>query len=61
MTAFADFRRGPLPNTERIGDCVLCLPLYNELRDELLDMIAGVVVEHTKSACRQALQFSAAS
>lgn len=42
MPAFSACRRGDLENTERISDCVVCIPLYNEIRDELIDMVAGI-------------------
>ncbi len=45
MPAFSGCQRGNLENTERISDCVVCIPLYNEIRDELIDMVAGIVAD----------------
>lgn len=45
MPAFAHCRHGNLENTERIADCVVCIPLYNEIRNELVDMVAGIVAD----------------
>ena len=45
MQAFSKCRRGSLHNTEELSDAVVCIPLYNEIRDELLDMVAGIVCE----------------
>jgi dTDP-4-amino-4,6-dideoxygalactose transaminase len=46
MRPFAQFRRGDLSVTESLSDTVVCIPLYNKLRDELVDMIAGIIREH---------------
>lgn len=46
MKPFARFRRGDLAVTERLKDSVLCVPLYNRIRDEVVDMIVGMVMEH---------------
>jgi dTDP-4-amino-4,6-dideoxygalactose transaminase len=45
MPAYADFRRGDLSATERLADCTVCVPLYNEIREEVVDLVAWVVRE----------------
>ena len=45
MPAYADCRRGDLPATERLADCTLCIPLYNDIREEVVDLVACVVRE----------------
>jgi len=46
MRPFAHFRRGDLTTTDRLSDAVVCIPLYNKIRDELMDMIVGIIREH---------------
>lgn len=35
----------PLPETEKIADCVLCVPCHSELRREVVDLICGIIRE----------------
>jgi dTDP-4-amino-4,6-dideoxygalactose transaminase len=43
MPAFRRFPSAGLAATERLADAVLCVPLYNQIRDEVLELvIAGV-------------------
>lgn len=45
MPAYAEFFRSDLRATEQIADCTLCVPLYNEIREEVVDLVAAVVEE----------------
>jgi len=45
MPAFAGCARGPLDRTEAVADRVVCLPMYNEIRDETVELVAEVVRE----------------
>jgi dTDP-4-amino-4,6-dideoxygalactose transaminase len=45
MPAFTGCARGPLERTEAVADRVVCLPMYNEIRDETVALIAEVVRE----------------
>lgn len=45
MPAFAGCERGPLERTDALADRVVCLPMYNEIRDETVALIAEVVRE----------------
>jgi dTDP-4-amino-4,6-dideoxygalactose transaminase len=46
MRAFAACKTGDLTNTDRIADAVVCIPLYNFIRKELVDMISGIILDH---------------
>lgn len=50
MRAYRRFARGALPRTEDLYARILCLPIFNELRPNEVDLIAGVVREHFASA-----------
>jgi dTDP-4-amino-4,6-dideoxygalactose transaminase len=50
MRAYRRFARGALPRTEDLYARILCLPIFNELRPEDVDLIAGVVREHFRAA-----------
>lgn len=41
MTCYQDRGTGPLPETERVADRVLCLPIYTDMTDEEIDAVAG--------------------
>jgi len=43
MPAFCRYVREPLPHTDHVGNNVLCIPIYNDIHPELVDMIAGIV------------------
>lgn len=45
MPAYAGFRRGDLSSTDSVADCTLCVPLYNDIRDEVVALVADVVRE----------------
>lgn len=45
MAAYAHFRRGDLLATEQLADCTVCVPLYNEIREEVVDLVVCVVRE----------------
>jgi dTDP-4-amino-4,6-dideoxygalactose transaminase len=45
MPAFAHIPRGNLAGTERVGDCTVCVPLYNEIRSEIVELVAELVRE----------------
>jgi dTDP-4-amino-4,6-dideoxygalactose transaminase len=45
MPAFAGWRRGALHVTEALADCVVCVPLYAGMRDEVIELVAGVVAD----------------
>ena len=36
---------GPLPNTHSVADRILCLPLYHDLREDQIDMIADLILK----------------
>jgi len=45
MPAYAHFRHAPLPSTEALADCTVCLPLYGWIREEVIDLVTAVVKE----------------
>ena len=45
MPAFEHCRRGPLPVTESLADCVVGVPLYSGIRHEVVDLVAGLVAD----------------
>lgn len=45
MPAFERTPRGVLSNTEAVLDAVVCVPLYNKIRDEVVDLVCGVIRE----------------
>lgn len=45
MLPFAGCPRGPLEHTDDLADRVVCLPMYNEIHDENVELIAEVVRE----------------
>ena len=48
MPAYRDVRRDDLPVTEELADCTVCVPLYSDIRERVVDLVASVVRE----ACR---------
>ena len=50
MRAYRRYSRGALARTEELYGRILCLPIFNELRVEEVDQIAGLVREHFKAA-----------
>jgi dTDP-4-amino-4,6-dideoxygalactose transaminase len=50
MRAYRSFATRPLPRTEAAYDCILCLPIFNELSDAEIDEVAGRVRAHYRSA-----------
>ena len=51
---FLGYRRGDLPVTERLADEVLSLPMYPELSDDDVEMVANAVIECVADARRLA-------
>ncbi len=45
MPAFRESRRSTLATTERITECVVRLPLYNDIREEVVNFVADVIRE----------------
>lgn len=45
MPAYRRFVRGPLPATETLADCVVCVPLYSDIREEVVDFVAKAIWE----------------
>lgn len=45
MAAYRQFQRVPLPAIDRIADCTVCLPLYSQIRPELVDFVVAAVRE----------------
>jgi dTDP-4-amino-4,6-dideoxygalactose transaminase len=45
MPAFSQYKRGVLDVTEKLSDCVLCVPFYADIRKEVISLIAEVVQE----------------
>lgn len=43
MSAFRAMRRGPLPETDRCADSVLCIPIYNDIPDAVIAFVSGIV------------------
>jgi dTDP-4-amino-4,6-dideoxygalactose transaminase len=43
MPAYSGLRRGDLAATERLADCTVCVPLYNDIRDDVVDLVSDVV------------------
>lgn len=50
MRAYRRFARGALPCTESIAGRILCLPIFNEITDEQVDTVAGLVRRHFRGA-----------
>jgi len=45
MAAYREFPRGPLLVTEQLSDCVVCIPLYADIRDDVVDLVGSAVRE----------------
>ena len=45
MPAFSEYRCGALYTTERLANCVVCIPLYNSIREEVINLVADVIKE----------------
>ncbi len=45
MPAFAKFAQPGLRETERLADCVLCVPLYGDVLGDTVDLVCDVVKE----------------
>jgi dTDP-4-amino-4,6-dideoxygalactose transaminase len=45
MPAYRQYQRVPLPITDRIADCTLCLPLYSDIRTDLVDFVVEAARE----------------
>ncbi len=43
MPAFSRFRSRPLPETDRLYDEILCVPIYNEMSDETVVKVCEVI------------------
>lgn len=50
MRAYGRYARGALPRTEDLYRRILCLPIYNELADPDVDVIAGLARRHFRGA-----------
>jgi dTDP-4-amino-4,6-dideoxygalactose transaminase len=46
MPAFARYTQSDLSNTEMLADAVLCIPIYNCIGDELIDLVGTVICDH---------------
>ena len=46
QTPYAEFARGPLPNTERLAKEILSLPIYPELADQDVDYVCELLRTH---------------
>jgi dTDP-4-amino-4,6-dideoxygalactose transaminase len=49
MPAFAQVPCAGLAGTDRIGNCTVCVPLYNEIRGEIVELVAALVKEALSS------------
>ena len=47
MWAFSEFKTRPLPNTDRVHDEILCLPIYNEMSDAEVMRVCRVIKGRT--------------
>lgn len=45
MPAYRRFQRQALPVTDAIADCTLAIPLYSDIRDQVVDFVAAAVLE----------------
>ena len=45
MPAFQRCQQGDLSTTERLADAVVCVPLYSDVRDDVVDLVARAVRE----------------
>jgi dTDP-4-amino-4,6-dideoxygalactose transaminase len=52
---FADAPRGDLAMTNRLGDCVVSLPLWDDLNDEMIRRVVGTVVDAARAAQPQSV------
>jgi len=43
MACYRSAGTGPLPETDRVADRVLCLPIYNDMTDEEINAVAGAL------------------
>jgi dTDP-4-amino-4,6-dideoxygalactose transaminase len=43
MACYRDAGAGALPETDRVADRVLCLPIYNDMTDEEINAVAGAL------------------
>ena len=52
MRAYRRFATRPLPRTEQVYERILCLPIFNEIRDADVDEVCGQVSAHFRSPPR---------
>ena len=52
MRAYRTFATRPLPRTERVYSRILCLPIFNEIRDAEVDEVAARVSAQLRSRSR---------
>jgi len=52
MRAYRAFATRPLPRTERVYARILCLPIFNEIRDAEVDEVAAQVSALLRSRSR---------
>ena len=52
MRAYQRFATRPLPRTEQVYASILCLPIFNEIRDAEVDEVIGRVSAHFRSPPR---------
>lgn len=53
MRAYRRYATRPLPHTEQVYARVLCLPIFNEMRDAEVDEVSGAVSAHFRSPPRR--------
>lgn len=43
MPEFVNCKRGPMSGTDRLADCTLCIPLYNEISEPVITLVTDVI------------------